>query len=84
MISARELLIELDPGLAPLVDDLRPQDDLQEAGIDSADLIRLSLLIEERLSIELDTGDLDRLMTIAGIEETLAEGMARSPSKEET
>ena len=63
--QARALVAEVaGPGI---VDDVQPDDDVLLAGVNSGDLIRLTLLLEERLGAELDADDLSELRTLAGI-----------------
>jgi acyl carrier protein len=64
---ARALLVRLGPELAGIVGALDSHADLQLAGVDSASLIELGLMIEEELGAPLSAGELDRLGTIAGI-----------------
>lgn len=76
MSPGRKLLIEvLDvPDIAATV----PLDrDLLLAGINSGDLIRLGLLIEERTKRPLNDDDLLALQTVAGIDRLLAAASAQ-------
>lgn len=68
MTAGRELLGQL---VGPVVDDLRPEDDLLQSGVDSGDLIRLGMLIEDRYGVELQADDLAGLRTIDAIDALL-------------
>ena len=65
MTPGRELLSELVGGIA---DELGSDDDLLLAGIDSGDLIRLGMLIEDRYGVELKADDLAGLRRLAAID----------------
>ena len=67
----RQLLMEvLDvPEIAVKIP---PETDLILAGINSGDLIRLGLTIEERTQLPLTDDDLMDLQTVAGIDRVLA------------
>jgi acyl carrier protein len=71
LTPGRELLMEvLDvPELATMIHD---EADLIVAGINSGDLIRLGLTIEERTQLPLDDDDLLALQTVSGIDRLLA------------
>jgi acyl carrier protein len=71
LTPGRELLMEvLDvPELATTIAD---EADLILAGINSGDLIRLGLTIEERTQLPLDDDDLLALQTVSGIDRLLA------------
>ncbi|MEU6391693.1 acyl carrier protein [Streptomyces sp. NPDC046939] len=73
MSTIRELLVELtgtaeyaDPGA--IGDDV----DLAASGIDSGDLVRLVLLVEQRLGVEISAEDMEGLRTIADYERFVA------------
>jgi acyl carrier protein len=70
-LTGRELLASLldDPTLV----DVAADDDLLAAGLNSGDIIRLALAIEELTGEPLDDKALSRLYTVAGLEEVLAE-----------
>ncbi len=68
MTPGRELLSELAGGSA---DELGSDDDLLLAGIDSGDLIRLGMLIEDRYGVELKADDLAGLRSIDAIDALL-------------
>lgn len=68
MTAARDLLSDL---VGPVADDLRPDDDLLQSGVDSGDLIRLGMLIEDRYGVELQADDLAGLRTIDAIDALL-------------
>lgn len=71
--TARALLAEADPAVAPLLDRLDEDAPLLEAGVDSAQLVELALLLEERFGTPLDAAELDRLSTLGSIDELLRE-----------
>jgi acyl carrier protein len=77
-VSARGLLVELDPSTAPILDDLGEDVSLLEAGIQSAQMIELTLLLEDRLGKALRADELDRLATLRGIDALLDESRAGS------
>ncbi|MEU5097878.1 acyl carrier protein [Streptomyces sp. NPDC020996] len=66
----RRLLLELVdvPGL---FDELADDADLLSAGINSGELIRLALAIEERTGVPLDDDEMAGLYTIDGIDRVL-------------
>lgn len=68
----RQLLLELVdvPGL---FDELPGDADLLSVGINSGELIRLALAIEERTGLPLDDDEMATLYTIDGIDRVLAE-----------
>lgn len=72
-MTARQLLLESNPSSAPFLNDLDDDASLLDAGIDSAQLVELSLLLEERLGRPLAVEELDRLTTLSAIEVLLAE-----------
>jgi acyl carrier protein len=72
-VTARRLLLESNPSSAPFLNDLDDDASLLDAGIDSAQLVELSLLLEERLGRPLAVAELDRLTTLSAIEDLLAE-----------
>lgn len=65
--KARALLIKLGSDVASIVDGLDRDADLQLAGVDSANIIELGLMIEDELDVALSASELDSLGTIAGI-----------------
>jgi len=69
--TGRELLASLldDPTLVEVAAD----EDLLAAGLNSGDIIRLALAIEEITGEPLDDRALSRLYTVDGLEEVLAE-----------
>jgi acyl carrier protein len=69
MSIIRDLLVELT-GTAEFADAERVGDDvdLAASGIDSGDLVRLVLLVEQRLGVEITAEDLEELHTIADYE----------------
>jgi acyl carrier protein len=72
-LTARRLLAEADPSITPLLSALDDGASLLDAGVDSALLVELSLLLEERLGGPLDAGELDRLTTLRSIDDLLRE-----------
>jgi acyl carrier protein len=65
--AARALLTALGPEVAAIAESVAWDADLQLAGIDSANLIELGLMIEDLLGVSLSAEELDRVGTIAGI-----------------
>lgn len=61
---ARALLAEL---VGPAANSIDPDDDLVMAGIDSGDLIRLALGIEERYQVELEADRLAELRSLSAL-----------------
>jgi acyl carrier protein len=72
-LTARELLATADPSSAPLSTALDADAPLLDAGVDSAQLVELSLLLEERLGRPLGAEELDRLTTLRSIDDLLRE-----------
>ncbi|MET8170070.1 acyl carrier protein [Streptomyces sp. NPDC005329] len=74
MSTVRELLVELT-GTEEFADAGRVGDDLDLAasGIDSGDLVRLVLLVEQRAGVEIAADDMEKLHTIADYERFVAE-----------
>ncbi|MGW5652758.1 acyl carrier protein [Streptomyces humi] len=72
MSFVRDLLVELTgtTDYASAVDD---DTDLAASGIDSGDLVRLVLLVEQRLGVEITADDMENLHTIGDYERFLAE-----------
>lgn len=69
--GARSLLAELvSPAVA---EGLAPDDDLVLGGVDSGDLIRLALAIEDRFDVQVDAGALEELRTLAALDRLLAD-----------
>ncbi|MBC2905590.1 phosphopantetheine-binding protein [Streptomyces cupreus] len=66
--------------LPELLDGIGRDDDLTTAGLNSGDLIRLALAIEEQTGSPLDDDELTALHTVAGIDQVLT---ARSASVSE-
>ena len=82
MDRARELVAEIaGPGAAG---EIGPDDDLVMAGVDSGDLIRLALSIEERYDAQLDADRLAELRTLRALEGLLEQleraGAAERPA----
>ncbi|USQ86162.1 acyl carrier protein [Streptomyces phaeoluteigriseus] len=72
MSTVRELLVELT-GTIEYADKVGDDDDLAASGIDSGDLVRLVLLVEQRLGVEITAADMEKLHTIADYERFVAE-----------
>ncbi|MEU0227205.1 acyl carrier protein [Streptomyces sp. NPDC006284] len=72
MSTIRELLVELT-GTAEYADRIGADVDLAASGIDSGDLVRLVLLVEQRLGVEITAEDMEGLHTIADYERFVAE-----------
>ncbi|GIF16345.1 acyl carrier protein [Actinoplanes teichomyceticus] len=74
MNTIRELLVELT-GTAEFADSSRVSDDtnLAASGIDSGDMVRLVLLVEQRAGVEVTAADMEKLQTIADYERFVAE-----------
>ncbi|MEU9554173.1 acyl carrier protein [Streptomyces fumanus] len=72
MSTIRELLVELT-GTAEYADAVDDDTDLAASGIDSGDLVRLVLLIEQRLGVEIAPEDMAKLHTIADYERFVAQ-----------
>ncbi|GAA3195106.1 MULTISPECIES: acyl carrier protein [Streptomyces] len=72
MSTIRELLVELT-GTTEYADTVGDDVDLAASGIDSGDLVRLVLLVEQRLGVEITAEDMERLRTIADYERFVAE-----------
>lgn len=80
MSTIRELLVELT-GTTELADRDRVADDtdLAASGIDSGDMVRLVLLVEQRAGVEITAADMENLRTIADYERFVAERPAAGP-----
>jgi acyl carrier protein len=72
MSTIRELLVELT-GTTEYSDQVGDDIDLAASGIDSGDLVRLVLLVEQRLGVEITAEDMEELRTIADYERFVAE-----------
>ncbi|MEV6808771.1 acyl carrier protein [Streptomyces sp. NPDC017248] len=77
MSTIRQLLVELT-GTEEFADAERIGDDvdLAASGIDSGDLVRLVLLVEQRLGVEITADDMEGLRSIADYERFTAERSA--------
>ncbi|MEU3075322.1 acyl carrier protein [Streptomyces laurentii] len=77
MSTIRELLVELT-GMEDYADAGRVGDDvdLAASGIDSGDLVRLVLLVEQRAGVEITADDMEKLHSIADYERFVAERTA--------
>ncbi len=71
MSTIRELLVELT-GTAEYADRIGDDADLAASGIDSGDLVRLVLLVEQRLGVEITAEDMEELRTIGDYERFVA------------
>ncbi|MDH6514174.1 acyl carrier protein [Streptomyces sp. SAI-208] len=72
MSTIRELLVELT-GTVEYADRINDDADLAASGIDSGDLVRLVLLVEQRLGVEITAEDMEELRTIGDYERFVAE-----------
>ncbi|MCH0564675.1 MULTISPECIES: acyl carrier protein [unclassified Streptomyces] len=72
MSTIRELLVELT-GTSEYADTLGDDVDLAASGIDSGDLVRLVLLVEQRTGVEITAADMETLRTIGDYENFLAD-----------
>ncbi|MER7577600.1 acyl carrier protein [Streptomyces sp. NPDC126514] len=72
MSTIRQLLVELT-GTAEYADQVGDDVKLVDTGIDSGDLVRLVLLVERRLGVEITAEDVQELRTIADYERFVAE-----------
>ncbi|MBN0048536.1 acyl carrier protein [Streptomyces actuosus] len=72
MSTIRELLVELT-GTSEYADTLGDDVDLAGSGIDSGDLVRLVLLVEQRTGVEITAADMETLRTIGDYESFLAD-----------
>ncbi|MFE2052077.1 acyl carrier protein [Streptomyces sp. NPDC059459] len=75
MSTIRDLLVELT-GTAEYAEQIGDDVDLAASGIDSGDLVRLVLLVEQRLGVEITAEDMEGLHTIADYERFVAEHAA--------
>ncbi|MEV7780132.1 acyl carrier protein [Kitasatospora sp. NPDC088351] len=71
MSTVRKMLVDLT-GLPEFADAIEDTADLTASGIDSGDMVRLVLLIEQHTGAEVTAGDLEGLSTIADYERFLA------------
>lgn len=78
--TARDLLAEANPSSATLLAGLDEDAPLLDAGVDSAQLVELALLVEERLGGPLDAGELDRLATLRSIDSLLRDHLGQDGS----
>jgi acyl carrier protein len=69
--AARELLASL-VDYPELIEQLPDDADLVAAGLNSGDLVRIALAIEERTGQPIGDDDLTRLHTVAGIDRVLS------------
>ncbi|MBZ3906071.1 MULTISPECIES: acyl carrier protein [Streptomyces] len=72
MSTIRELLTELT-GTSEYAEKLGDDTDLAASGIDSGDLVRLVLLVEQRMGVEITAPDMEELSTIGDYERFLAD-----------
>ncbi|MFC9324093.1 acyl carrier protein [Kitasatospora sp. NPDC057015] len=79
MSTIREMLVELT-GLREFAESIGDDTDLSASGIDSGDLVRLVLLIEQRTGTEVTAEDVDRLVTLADYEQFVAARSAALPN----
>ncbi|GGY00501.1 acyl carrier protein [Streptomyces minutiscleroticus] len=71
MSTIRELLVELT-GTTEYAEVVADDADLAASGIDSGDLVRLVLLVEQRFGVEITAEDMEGLRTIADYERFVA------------
>ncbi|MCZ7417812.1 MULTISPECIES: acyl carrier protein [unclassified Streptomyces] len=71
MSTVREMLVELT-GVAEFGGEIADDADLSASGVDSGDLVRLVLLIEERTGVEVTAEDMDELSSISDYERLIA------------
>ncbi|GAB3958787.1 acyl carrier protein [Streptomyces sparsus] len=72
MSTVREMLVELT-GTPEFAESIGDDADLSASGIDSGDLVRLVLLIEQRTGVEVSAADMEELTTLADYERFVAE-----------
>ncbi|MEU5538815.1 acyl carrier protein [Streptomyces sp. NPDC020362] len=72
MSTIRELLVELT-GTTEYAETIGDDEELAGSGIDSGDLVRLLLLVEQRTGVEIGAGDMEELRTIGDYERFVAE-----------
>ncbi|MPY56989.1 acyl carrier protein [Streptomyces spongiae] len=78
MSTVRELLTELT-GTSEYAEKLSDDTDLAASGIDSGDLVRLILLVEQHTGVEITAQDMEQLSTIADYERFLADRSGSAP-----
>ncbi|QKV96258.1 acyl carrier protein [Streptomyces sp. NA02950] len=71
MGTVREMLVELT-GTPEFAEGVEDDADLSASGIDSGDLVRLVLLIEQRTGVEVTAEDMEGLTTLADYERFVA------------
>ncbi|MEU7109713.1 acyl carrier protein [Streptomyces stramineus] len=79
MSTVREMLVELT-GTPEYADSISEDADLSATGIDSGDLVRLILLIEQRTGVEVTAEEMDKLTTIADYERFVAARGGATPT----
>ncbi|MFF2654625.1 acyl carrier protein [Streptomyces sp. NPDC058045] len=79
MSTVRDMLVELT-GMPEFAEGIGDDADLSASGIDSGDLVRLVLLIEQRTGAEVTAEDMDGLSTIADYEKFVAERGSATPA----
>jgi acyl carrier protein len=57
----------------PLIDRINPDDNLQEVGVNSGEIIRIALACEEQLGRPLREGELNAIYSLRGVAELLRE-----------
>jgi acyl carrier protein len=72
MSTIRELLVEIT-GTTEYAETIGDDVDLAGSGIDSGDLVRLVLLVEQRTGLEITAADMEHLRTIGDYERFVAE-----------
>ncbi|MFD9485040.1 acyl carrier protein [Streptomyces sp. NPDC059991] len=78
MSTIRTMLVELT-GTPEFAEAIGDDEDLSASGIDSGDLVRLILLIEQRTGVEVTAEDMEGLTTIADYERFIAGRDAAAP-----
>ncbi|WP_328912390.1 MULTISPECIES: acyl carrier protein [unclassified Streptomyces] len=72
MSTIRQLLVELT-GTIEYAEAIGDDEALAGSGIDSGDLVRLVLLVEQRTGVEITAADMEHLNTIDDYERFIAE-----------
>lgn len=76
MSVIRPMLVELT-GTPEYAEGIGDDTDLTASGIDSGDMVRLVLLVEQRTGVEITAEDMQQLSTIGDYERFVAEHGAR-------
>lgn len=78
--TARDLLVQIAPATNGVVMALDDDVSLVEAGVDSAQLVELSLVLEDLAGRPLDADELDRLTTLRAIDAFIDQARTASTS----